>query len=68
MERKSNVNPFQNHDIRIATPQGQTPTRVRRSHFPKDFIFGAGTSAYQVCVLIVLCLLRAEDFSFLFLC
>ncbi|XP_022889214.1 raucaffricine-O-beta-D-glucosidase-like [Olea europaea var. sylvestris] len=48
MERKSNVNPFQNHDIRIATPQGQTPTRVRRSHFPKDFIFGAGTSAYQI--------------------
>ncbi|CAI9760875.1 unnamed protein product [Fraxinus pennsylvanica] len=45
---QSNVDPLHNHDIRITTPQGPTPPRVRRSDFPKDFIFGSATSAYQV--------------------
>ncbi|XP_022888456.1 beta-glucosidase-like isoform X1 [Olea europaea var. sylvestris] len=40
--------PLHNHDIRVATPRGPTPNKVRRSDFPKDFIFGAATSAYQV--------------------
>ncbi|CAI9760874.1 unnamed protein product [Fraxinus pennsylvanica] len=48
MENQSNVDPLHNHDIRITAPQGPTTPKVRRSDFPKDFIFGAATSAYQV--------------------
>ncbi|XP_022889215.1 raucaffricine-O-beta-D-glucosidase-like [Olea europaea var. sylvestris] len=51
MENQSsqrNLDPLHNHGIRITTPQGPAPPKIRRSDFPKDFIFGSATSAYQV--------------------
>ncbi|XP_022888452.1 beta-glucosidase-like [Olea europaea var. sylvestris] len=51
MENQSsqrNLDPLHNHGIRITTPQGPAPPKIHRSDFPKDFIFGSATSAYQV--------------------
>ena len=50
--------------ISSVTHQAHPVVSFTRSDFPPDFVFGAGTSAYQVIIKFV----SLELISFLFLC